>query len=297
MDKKLVDEYGHVVDDKGNVIDEDGRVWMRDDSWFRIGLFELICGLETNKNAKTPSFCKYGAGKPGDYCLENLCPHISISTVPLTIAYTDKYGYVKFSEGFSEGIYIDKDMDEKTKKLLNIWEKVCEKKIDEVDTEYKKELSSEVNYTKFNENYKLEKWYPAKYANLCSMYDVRAIEDCIEGLFIELVPDSIVETENKKHKTIYIHWPGNYVSYMESKSRARNLINLDENDNRWTFFKVKESAYVDFIKKDSCRVKGDNLEHFCIIGTNSVVDILSPYEPKILDENKKPIAGAEKWDE
>lgn len=38
------------------------------------------------------------------------------------------------------------------------------------------------------------------------MYDVRSIEDCVEGLFIELVPDSIVEAENEKHKTIYIHW-------------------------------------------------------------------------------------------
>ena len=149
----------------------------------------------------------------------------------------------------------------------------------------------------YGENDWKEKWYPAKYTNLCSMYDVRAIEDCIEGLFIELVPDSIVEAENKKHKTIYLHWPVSYVSYMDSKSGARNLANLDENNNRWTFFKIKESAYLGFIKKDSSRIEGDNLEHFCIIGTNSVVDVLSPYEPKILDKNKNTIAGGEGWDE
>lgn len=152
-------------------------------------------------------------------------------------------------------------------------------------------------YRKFNENYILEKWYPAKYTNLCSMYDVRSIKDIIEGLFIELVPDSVVASENEKYKTIYIYWPGSYVSYMDSDNGARNLANLDKDNNRWTFFKIRESAYVDFIKKDSCGVKGDNLEHFCIIGTNSVVDILSPYEPQILGSSKDSIAGAEKWEE
>lgn len=58
-------------------------------------------------------------------------------------------------------------------------------------------------YTKFNENYKLEKWYPAKYSDLCSMYDIRSIKDLIEGLFIELVSDSIVDSENEKYETIY----------------------------------------------------------------------------------------------
>ncbi|QUH18648.1 hypothetical protein [Alkaliphilus sp. B6464] len=52
------------------------------------------------------------------------------------------------------------------------------------------------------------------------------------------------------------------------------------NDNRLIFFKIKDSKYVDFIKKDNCGVEGENLEHFCIIGTNSVVDVLSPYEPQ-----------------
>ncbi|WP_312667336.1 hypothetical protein [Tissierella praeacuta] len=164
-----------------------------------------------------------------------------------------------------------------------------------MEIEYKGEISSRPNYTKFNENYKLEKWYPAKYTNLCSMYDVRTIKDLVEGLFIELVPDSIVEVENEKYKTIYIHWPGSYVSYMDSDNGVRNSANLDENNNRWTFFKIKESAYIDFIRNDSCGVEGDNLEHFCIIGTNSVVDILSPYEPKILDENKNTITEAEEW--
>lgn len=144
MKDKQVDEYGHIVDEKGNVIDEDGRVWEKDDSWFRIGLFELICGLDTDSKIKAPSFCRYGAGKPGDYCLENLCPHISASTVPLTIAYTDKYGYANNSEGFAEGIYLDNDVDEKTKKLLNIWEKVCHKKIDEAYEEYEQKASSEL---------------------------------------------------------------------------------------------------------------------------------------------------------
>lgn len=150
-------------------------------------------------------------------------------------------------------------------------------------------------HTKFNENYILEKWYPAKHTDLCSMYDVRSIKDIIGGLFIELIPDSIVVTENEKYKTIYIHWPGSYISYMDSDSGARNMINLDKDNNRWTFFIIKESEYVDFIKNDSYGIKGNNLEHFCIIGTNSVVDILAYYEPQILDSDKNPIAGAQEW--
>lgn len=89
MNKKVVDEYGHIVDEEGNVIDGNGRVWFKDDSWYRIGMFELICSLGSKENAETPSFCRYGTGKPGNHCLENSCPHIFITSVPLTIAYTD----------------------------------------------------------------------------------------------------------------------------------------------------------------------------------------------------------------
>jgi hypothetical protein len=140
MSQNKVDEYGHIVDKEGNVIDEDGRVWGKDDSWFRIGLFELICGLDIDSESKSPSFCKYGIGKPGDYCLENLCPHISVCTVPRTLAYTNKYGYVEDSADFDEGIYIeDKEIDEPMEKLLNIWKDTCIKKIDEAYQEYIKD--------------------------------------------------------------------------------------------------------------------------------------------------------------
>lgn len=75
---------------------------------------------------------------------------------------------------------------------------------------------------------------------------------------------------------------------MDSDNGAKNLANLDENNNRWTlfvhnYFPFFGHSYIDiynFIKKDSCGFKGDNLEHFCIIGTNSIIDILLAYGHK-----------------
>lgn len=140
MNQNKIDEYGHIVDKEGNVIDEDGKVWEKDDRWFRIGLFELICGLDTDGKIKVPTFCKYSIGKPGDYCLENPCPHISACTVPRTLAYTNKYGYVEDSSSFDEGIYIEDDeIDERIEKLLKIWEDICIKNIDESYEEYIKD--------------------------------------------------------------------------------------------------------------------------------------------------------------
>lgn len=137
MDQNTIDEYGHIVDKEGNVIDRDGRVWGKDDSWFTIGLFELICGLDTDSEVEVPTFCMYGVGKPGGYCLDNPCPHISACPVPRTLAYTNKYGFVEDDASFDEGIYIEDDeIDERMEKLLNRWEDICVKKIDEAYKEY-----------------------------------------------------------------------------------------------------------------------------------------------------------------
>lgn len=136
LKNKRFDEYGHYIDEDGNVIDETGRVWKKEDSWYRIGLFELNCGIMGDDEIEVPSFCKYGRGKLGNYCLENLCSHILMCTVPFTLAYTNKYGYMNCDVGFPEGIYFEEEIDERTKKLLSIWGELCHKKIDEVEKEY-----------------------------------------------------------------------------------------------------------------------------------------------------------------
>ncbi len=45
MNKKVVDECGHIVDEESNVIDENGGICFKDDSWYRTGMFELICSF------------------------------------------------------------------------------------------------------------------------------------------------------------------------------------------------------------------------------------------------------------
>lgn len=137
----------------------------------------------------------------------------------------------------------------------------------------------------YNNNYDLEKWYP--FSDLCSMYEIRSIRDLVDGFFVELVPDSISESENKKYDTIILNWPGSIVSYMDTDARYRDLINLDENNNRWTFFKVKNSKYIELIKMESENLIDEDVEHYCILGTNTVLDVLVSYEPNVMDNKKK----------
>jgi len=46
----------------------------------------------------------------------------------------------------------------------------------------------------------------------------------------------------------------------------------------WTFFKITNSKYIDWIIEKSYKRE---FIHFCIIGNNEILDIVNSYEPKI----------------
>lgn len=123
MEKKF-DAYGHFMDEKGNVEDESGKTWSRGDSWYRIGLFELICLYEESKG-EVPKFCLYGPNKPNDHCIENKCKHLSCCGVPLTVASTDERGYADTMINFPEGSYYEKGTDPNIDKKLEDWQEDC----------------------------------------------------------------------------------------------------------------------------------------------------------------------------
>lgn len=54
----------------------------------------------------------------------------------------------------------------------------------------------------------------------------------------------------------------------------------------WTFFKVKNSEYLEWIKKQSGGIfEIYQLEHYCIWTVNCRIDIINNYDPKIIHIN------------
>jgi hypothetical protein len=114
-------------------------------------LLEVYCSFENrnDKSSNLPSFCGKGANNCGYHCFENACPFVSYTNCSNEIAYVGEEGEVKDNDswvGFG-GEMEPIDYDEKKRlELLNVWERICKKKIDEAYEDFmiyknKKELN------------------------------------------------------------------------------------------------------------------------------------------------------------
>lgn len=104
-------------------------------------LLEVYCGFDyrEDKMHKKPEFCKYGIDHPGYHCFENKCLFNSYTQCSNQFAYAGEFGEIMDGSsyvGFG-GEMEPHDNDEwKRKKLLELWETICKKKIDEAYDEY-----------------------------------------------------------------------------------------------------------------------------------------------------------------
>ena len=104
-------------------------------------LLEVYCGFDyrEDKMVKEPEFCKYGINNPGYHCFENECPFKSYTQCPNEFAYVGEFGEVMDGSsyvGFGGEMEPDDNDELKRKKLLELWEGICKKKIDEAYDEY-----------------------------------------------------------------------------------------------------------------------------------------------------------------
>jgi hypothetical protein len=127
-----------------------------------------------------------------------------------------------------------------------------------------------------------ERWEPI--SNLKKKYYIDDIIDTINGLSI------IVSEEEDEGKKIHIYFKRNAYAYtvVDETFRMKLIDILSEKYGsqfygRWTFFKVKNSPYLRWISEQSYKIsESRHLTHFCLISVDSVMDIISSYEPEFI---------------
>jgi hypothetical protein len=125
------------------------------------------------------------------------------------------------------------------------------------------------------------RWEPI--SNLQKKYYIEALCDSIQGFKVILF-----EMSNKNNK-ILIHFKDSVWAYRYAEEIVRcNLVyELGEKYGKefftdWTFYKVENSEYSKWATKQSLGIIEDwGLQHFCIAGLDSVLDIINVAEPKV----------------
>jgi len=125
------------------------------------------------------------------------------------------------------------------------------------------------------------RWNPAN--NLAKKYYLDSIFDNIAELKITLL-----EENNKKNKVIItFKYPAS--SYRETKKIFKDKLIYDLNQkygknfcDEWAFFKVDNSNYIKWLSEQSCGIYDDvPFVHYSLITTNSILDLIDQWEPKI----------------
>lgn len=120
-----------------------------------------------------------------------------------------------------------------------------------------------------------EKLFTTK--KLCSKYYIDAIND-EEQLIIRL-------SDEYRKKMLTLIWNGIVEAYMCSEESSRTLLYTNEVLTMWTFFEVNNSSFLKWLEKTSCGIiQLKDYHHICIVGINSVVDIVSVDYPQVIEE-------------
>lgn len=121
----------------------------------------------------------------------------------------------------------------------------------------------------------------------------------IHGLSQKYYLDSIVEAKKKFSVTlsdaddenikVKIHFK-QFVSFHQSTEETLTIKRLDELfckygekfPTTWTFFKVANSSYVQFLADQSCGIiDPQGLTHYVLLAVDYFVDIIDPCEPTV----------------
>ena len=130
-----------------------------------------------------------------------------------------------------------------------------------------------------NENW--VKWEPI--SDLYEKYDLISFDYNINGLKITLLD------EIKKESKIQLKFKNSIDSCRVTYENNREKIFFALKDKygssfylKWTFFKVHNSEYLKWLSDESYTVTDYfNLTHFCIISSESIIDIIASYEPEV----------------
>jgi hypothetical protein len=108
-------------------------------------------------------------------------------------------------------------------------------------------------------------WHPKE--NLLEKYRI----DTVDGIEEELTIRLSNEINNKK---LLIKWEVAN-SYTYSNGQFNNELSESFDLTKWTFFKTKNSKYIEWVREQSWYLYEKWLfDHFVIVGSNAVLDII-----------------------
>ena len=111
--------------------------------------------------------------------------------------------------------------------------------------------------------------------NLSKKYYIDEISDK-DKLTIHLSDDN-------EHSIIVI-WDCIVESYMCTEEINRNR-NYNVELTEWTFFEIHNSKYIQWLIEESDNILDRNgLHHICIVGSNSIIDVIALEYPEIVDK-------------
>jgi len=128
---------------------------------------------------------------------------------------------------------------------------------------------------------KWTRWEPIN--NLSKKYYVELITDDYYGFKILL---SDAKNADKKVEILFrdsvdIYRRTNETFVLLTLKSLNDTYGIDFYGN-WSFFKIENSEYLDWIKKQSYEISESlNFKHFCILGADDMIDVIANYEPKV----------------
>ncbi len=130
-------------------------------------------------------------------------------------------------------------------------------------------------------NEKWERYEPTK--GLSRKYYIDSIKDSINCFQIILSDDY---DGNNKVEVLFKDSVHAYRSTEESFN-LKMMNSIDESYgtdfySNWTFFKVENSEYIQWISEQSYGISdSQQLLHFCFIASDSILDVIAAYEPRV----------------
>ena len=129
------------------------------------------------------------------------------------------------------------------------------------------------------ESLALEKWIPID--NLNNAYDLDEIKWGEDGISFVMILDG-KQIEQNDIRRFSLTWDSSHIiSYHVTDETYRSdCWNLDfKNDGR--FYIIKNSKYIEILKQKSPLLP-DDVIHFLIVGTNTIVDVLAKAYPSVI---------------
>lgn len=127
-----------------------------------------------------------------------------------------------------------------------------------------------------------QRWEPI--VGLRDKYCVEYIDDSIDSFRVRLYWDYYHDSQR-----VDIIFENSVDAYRRSEALYRHglILDLDQRYGKefyaqWTLFRVSHSRYIDWISQESCRISDQMpLQHFAIVAANSLVDVVTTYEPNV----------------